>query len=293
MRILVFIIYLMILTGCQKDELSSVVEKKEAVAPKTQEVSREEKEKIIRTITDRTNSVEFDKFKNVTFWTSKSGVDSDNTNMYFYLVESKDKPSLIFRVVYSYVDSDWIFFDRIQILADDEKVIDKTFTRDDKPSRTVVSTKVLELADIVITEKDARAFEKIAGSKSAVVRYSGKGQRDFVISDLEKRNFSKMVEMYDDSRKLDGLAPLGFARRTAANDNLWKIYASVYSKKEVTALKSKAKELGIDLSVGNIGTIAWLVTGPPREGYARASEDLQIMKDAGFENLEVTKHVVY
>ncbi len=272
MRLIAAAVSLLLITGCQKAESPASQQAEAPIKQAPPALSADQKREMIAKITDRSDSVKVDKFKGTTFWTSSPGFDS-NPVIYFYVSDPKDRPELTFRVVYTYIGSDWVFFNRIQILADDEKVIDIQLPREKEPSRDVVAAKVIESVDIELSEAHAKAFDKVAGSKTAIIRYSGKGEVDININEREKRNFAKMVEMYDDSRIVDGLQPLGLTRRSSGDDNLWKVYVSTDSKKNLEQLKQKAKELGLELKIDNLATIAWFVSGTPRSGYAAAEAD--------------------
>lgn len=292
MRHLLFIAALLTLGGCQKSESYSASEASTIVAPAKRTLTIDEKRAIIRPITDRSNTVEIDKFKGVTFWTSRPPIEGRSAS-YFYVTETQADPDLIFRIVYAYIGEEWIFFDRIEILADDVKVIDRKLAREEEPARKVVSSKVLEVVDLLMSEDDMKAFDKIAGAKTAVIRFSGKGQKDISVSELEKSNFAKMVEMYDDLRELHGLEPIGFPRRVIDNDSSWKVLITVNSKKQLKEIKSKSVELGIEVRPLNLAGDIWVITGPVRKGYSAAAADSEAFTKAAtsVSRIVVAKHV--
>lgn len=292
MNKLFYIAALLALAACQKSEDPSKLPANAVAAPAKQELTIDEKRAIIRPIVDRSNTVEVDKFKGVTFWTSRPPIEGRSAS-YFYVTETQTNPDLIFRIVYAYIGEEWIFFDRIEILADDIKVVDRRLASEEEPARKVVSSKVLEVVDLVMSENDMKAFDKIAGAKTAVIRFSGKGQKDIPVSALEKLNFAKMVEMYDASRKLHGLEPIGFPRRTKGNDSSWKVLITVYSKKQLNEIKSKSVGLGIEVKATNIVDDAWLITGPVRQGYLAAVADSEAFTNAttSAPKIVVTKHI--
>lgn len=280
---------LLLLAACQPSEPTAKSDNKNKATAQAPEMSPEERKKFITSITDRATSGRVDKFTGYSFWEFESGRPTGTPRIDFSLAEGSNKPYLLMSARFLYLGSDWVFLDRIRILADDVVVLDTKLEKE--PFRKALTGMVMESASINISESDAKAFDKVAGSKTAVIRYSGQGYQDIVITDAEKKNLAKMVEIYDDIRKLNGLIPIGFERRTPPGDTKWHVTGYFLSKKDTNEFKEKAKNLGLDFEFKNErGSQLTFVYGPVREGYASAAEDLKKLAEAGITDFHQTKY---
>lgn len=151
---------------------------------------------------------EYDEFNNITWFESKN-IDGEKfsketeisvTRVFLYgsqygrLGEYADNVRLVLR----YYGDDWIFFDKVIILADGER---KEFQLNVyKAKREVVKGgffgRVYEEYDIAIGEDDMDFFLKVANSNTAKVRFSGKYDRDFYLNSNEKYIIKNILTAY-------------------------------------------------------------------------------------------------
>lgn len=297
MRIIFYFSVLLFLFGCQGEDDGARGQVNNSIVVdqvEKKELKLEHKKDIAQSLADRMNTVKFDKFKEVSFWESRPLLEFDSVS-YFYIVIPENMDKVITRIVYSYRGSDWIFFDRIQILADDVKVFDKKFSQEDI-SRRVDDGKVIESVDFIVDDDIVKSYDKIAGAVSSVIRFSGKKEKDVVVTSAEKMNFAKMVEVYDDARKIDGLSSLNLTRRIKEEDDTWKIVMIKIKplKKDIISIKEKSKKQCLLDIYSNMTRDIWFLSGPIRKGYKAAEEDFKCVEKLEFhEKFKVSKHIVY
>lgn len=280
---------LLLLAACQPSEPTAKSDSKNTATAQAPEMSPEERKKFITSITDRATSGRVDKFTGYSFWEFGSGKPPGTSRIDFSLTEGSNKPYLLTTARFLYLGSDWLFIDRIRILADDVVVLDTKLEKE--PFRKAMTGTVMESVSIDLAESNAKAFDKVAGSKTAVIRYSGQGYQDIDITDAEKKNLAKMVEIYDDIRQLNGLMPIGFERRTPPGDTKWHVAGYFLSNKDTNKFKAEAKNLGFDFEfINERGSELTFVYGPVREGYASAADDLKKLVEAGITNFQQKKY---
>lgn len=252
-------------------------------------VSEDEKRAMFEKISDRMGGVEIDKFKSSQFWNSRPGdKEYRDPYTYFYLSSPSDKLSPKARLVIAYIGDRWVFFDRVQILADDDLVFDQRYNREEV-SRDNGSSFVMEVVDMPVSEDLAKTAARIGAAKSATVRFSGDRTKDYSMSKGEIENFAKLAEVFDDIRPLYGLEKLGLPRNSKGNDIYWKWYSSNYEKKSAAIKDAKRMEAeGVKVSIHSY-TYTHYLTGPIREGRTAALKDKDLAESLGLEKSFVAK----
>ncbi len=151
---------------------------------------------------------EYDEFNNITWFDSKK-IDGEKFSkeaelsairVFLYgsqrgkLGEYVDNVRLVLR----YYGDDWIFFDKVIILADGER---KEFQLNvyDAEHEVVKGGslgRVYEKYDIAIDEEDMDFFLKVANSNTTKVRFYGKYQTDFYLNPHEKYIIKNILTAY-------------------------------------------------------------------------------------------------
>jgi hypothetical protein len=286
----VAVMAMLALGGC--DQNHTAVAAPAPTAPvKAAKVELEDYQKtaLVDEIVERLNKTEDDPFKKVSFFSSMPSTPAlGESSTHFYLVRPSEefaKPYL--RVYASYIGERWIFFDRIQILAGSEVVLDRTFDRS-KSRRDTVYGGVIESADFVVEPGDAVAALKIAQAGAATIRMSGEKQYDRKMTPDEVRNFAKLAEIYDDMEPLFGRPKKDVPRLSGPSDNLWRLASTYYSKRpEAIKRTTEYKKAGFDAYVEKItmsnGEPAWMVMMGEGKKRSEAEIDLAAVKKAGLE----------
>ncbi|CAL7899720.1 hypothetical protein MWF99_09295 [Fusobacterium necrophorum] len=195
------------------EELKEIKQQSEIEIKKEERELKEKQEKM-RKIENKFKEAmqniekEYDEFNNITWFESKN-IDGEKfsketeisvTRVFLYgsqygrLGEYADNVRLVLR----YYGDDWIFFDKVIILADGER---KEFQLNVyKAKREVVKGgffgRVYEEYDIAIGEDDMDFFLKVANSNTAKVRFSGKYDRDFYLNSNEKYIIKNILTAY-------------------------------------------------------------------------------------------------
>ena len=122
--------------------------------------------------------IEYDKFKDVTFVTSKKA-NGLNIRFYPYIGISGNNVSL--RIVNIYQGKDWIFFNSVQMLANG-----KSYTYNTPNPTREVNNGVYESTDILVDPQLLRMLENITLSDEKVeYRLSGEYSKDYILSAKE------------------------------------------------------------------------------------------------------------
>lgn len=102
-------------------------------------------------------------------------------------------------IVFGFENSDWIFFDKIYFNIDGNKYsIDVAYS--EQNTQVHDNGNISEWTIIPMEGNNnlsIDAFKKIAESKDAIIKFSGKGYIDHVITDSEKQNLKKAIELYE------------------------------------------------------------------------------------------------
>jgi hypothetical protein len=109
---------------------------------------------------------------------------------------SFDNKSVVLRLSAHYDGARWIFFNRLEISADGQKIYDKRF---DPLSikRRVESGLVFEDADYPASTADLAALHKISTAKSVTIRLSGQEQREYKLRESTIAKLAQSLAAYD------------------------------------------------------------------------------------------------
>lgn len=133
---------------------------------------------------------EFRRLRHYEDYMSKSSLYSTGVDVGFYLaLADYQKPD--FFVAPQYFGDDWMFVERIQFMADGDVVLDKSFGHEEV-DRNVSSSDglVRERVDFFLNENELDALRKFQGSKSSLIRVSGR--RVYRILSKERTKHIKM-----------------------------------------------------------------------------------------------------
>jgi hypothetical protein len=134
-----------------------------------------------------------DKIEKTTFYMAQNDGLRTQVGAYFGLADG-GSPYLRMKTVY-YGDN-WVFYDAVKIMADDEIVYEKAFNRRDV-TRDNEGGSVWEVADYVATPTDQAALAKISAAKSVTVRFAGRDRtRDHLMTAAEKTGLKSVLTAY-------------------------------------------------------------------------------------------------
>lgn len=146
-------------------------------------------------------AVERDKIEKITFYTPKSNDDYHGPRMSAY-ISLPDNVGPIFRVIFRFVGDEWIFFDHVKILSDDQIIFDKSFPYNDI-HRSNGAGWVLESLDKNADAELLNAVRRIAKAKAVTVRLSGSDHRqDFDVTADQRKQLAETLRMYDELQPL-------------------------------------------------------------------------------------------
>lgn len=121
-------------------------------------------------------AIEQDKFKNITYIDAKY-----STNFYPYIAILNG--NIMLRLKIRYFESDWIFFDKVTVLAADKRFELKIF----EPKRDTRGGYVEEESDTMVTPEILECLEATANSEKPEYRLTGKYYQD---NKFSKRDIS-------------------------------------------------------------------------------------------------------
>jgi hypothetical protein len=163
-------------------------------APVKPSITEKERKKIIA---DATKSLirQRDQMEKITFYSPSKDVHQTHVGAYLG-IEDGGAPVLHMRTIY--FGDRWVFFEKVKIMADDEIVFEKNFSRSDIV-RDNADGDVWEVADFVPGQNDLLAIKKIVRAKSVMVRFEGDERRhDHKISTIEKTRLQSILKAYDE-----------------------------------------------------------------------------------------------
>jgi hypothetical protein len=136
-----------------------------------------------------------DKIEKTSFYLSKNRNQSNSGIEAYIGISDGGSPYLRVRPIY-YGDN-WVFFDKIKVMANDEIVYEKTFPRS-AVARDNAAGSVWETADYIAEKYDLVALRKIASSSSATIRFDGRDrQHDHKITSRESASMKVVLDAYD------------------------------------------------------------------------------------------------
>lgn len=212
MKFVTVVIALMIMTGCspkptgdqsaaQSTPAPSPIATEVAVAPLPSvapELTKEDRKKIIVAATQNLKE-QRDKMEGVSFYLNKKPVRAAS-RLETYL-SIPDGSRVYLRMSPTYFGDNWIFYDSIKVMADDEVVYQRAMERRDV-TRDNGGGSVWEVGDYLGSEIDISALRTIAASKTATIRFSGSERRhDHNMTKQELKNIQQILSAYDELKE--------------------------------------------------------------------------------------------
>jgi hypothetical protein len=193
------VVVLSTLAACGRDKAPQVLSSAPLSVPVKTERARpsvtgEERDKLLSSATKGLLKSR-DKMEKVSFYLAKNR-SITRTNLDTYLAIPDGLPAIL-RVMPSYYGDDWIFFNTVKVMADDEIVYQKTFNHNDV-LRDNANGSVWEIADYIAGDVELATIKKIIASKSATIRFSGNEHReDHEISRGERDRLQQILTAYE------------------------------------------------------------------------------------------------
>ncbi|MDN7427783.1 hypothetical protein [Burkholderia sp. AU45388] len=165
-------------------------------------LTEQQRSDLISTATKDGFEVERDKVEKITFYSPKTN-SSEWSNQYLGVyISVPDGKGPIFRIYPHYQGDDWIFFDHLKVLADNEIVYEKEYSSSDM-RRDAKSSRVYESTDYAAKDDDIAAMRKISSARSVTVRLSGRDHRqDFEMSQGDRQRIARALSAYDSLQPL-------------------------------------------------------------------------------------------
>ena len=119
-----------------------------------------------------------DEFKKITFYYAPGKLSVPINHVTFYLsLEDNSMPEAIMRFVY--FGEDWLDFDKVAVLVDNEIVFEQTIPPEQIRKEATAMSQVYEIGDIKMTPH-LDVIEKIAQGTDLAVRMSGKSRGSYL-----------------------------------------------------------------------------------------------------------------
>ena len=137
--------------------------------------------------------LERDKIEKVSFYSAKLPRLATRVETYIALPDDK-LPYARMKAIY--FGDDWIFYDSIKVMVDDQVIYKNEFRRAEV-ARNNSGGSVWEVADYLANDVELAALNAIANSKSATIRFSGSERRhDHEVTKKERRDIQRVLEAY-------------------------------------------------------------------------------------------------
>ena len=143
---------------------------------------------------------EYDEFENAKFFRSKNkngtqSIIDDRIGLIGINNGKESKYPLITEIDFTYVGKDWIFFDNVVIISNDERK-EFEFKLTDGVQE-VAGKVVIEQQAILLDNETIDFFKKIIDNDVIKVRFSGKENYDFTLSENEKYKIKNMLIIHN------------------------------------------------------------------------------------------------
>ena len=137
--------------------------------------------------------LERDKIEKVSFYSAKLPRLATRVETYIGLPDNKQPYA---RMKTIYFGDDWIFYDSIKVLVDDQVLYENEFRRAEVV-RNNSGGSVWEVADYLANDVELATLYAIASSKSATIRFSGAERRhDHEVTNTERRDIRRVLDAY-------------------------------------------------------------------------------------------------
>lgn len=135
-----------------------------------------------------------DKVEKVSFYSTKTR-NSRTTRVECYIGISDNQMPFI-RIRATYFGDDWIFFDSVKVMVDDQIVYGRKFQRTGVVRHNAGGS-VWETADYVVSDNELGALVAIARGKSATIRFASDQRRhDHDVTKKERQDIQRVLEVY-------------------------------------------------------------------------------------------------
>lgn len=168
-----------------------------------EEIIKKEKSEKIKNLLNNFDK-EYDEFNDISFYNVKPYLRYYR-NIHVYIGQSGktykvETNNIWFRIEYTYLGDEWVFFDTIKIKTD-ENLYTISLTNEeyrDRYTDTLLTGSVVEIINLKFTEKDIPMLKDIVNSKEVKIRYVGdKKIRDINLFDNDKKNLAKVLEIIE------------------------------------------------------------------------------------------------
>lgn len=158
-------------------------------------LTKEERKAVIGAAT-RELKEQRDKMEGVSFYLNRKPIRAAS-RLETYL-SIPDGSRVYLRISPTYFGDNWVFFDSIKVMADEEVVYQRDMSRKDV-TRDNRDGYVWEVGDYLGSEIDISALRVIAASKVATIRFSGSERRhDHNMTKQEIKNIQRVLAAYDE-----------------------------------------------------------------------------------------------
>lgn len=166
----------------------------EAPAPPPQLIVGAERKKIVENLTKGMDE-ERDKMEGISFYSTKNMPALDSSVDAYISLPDARLPLL--RMKATYFGDNWVFYDKIKIMADDAVVYERDFEHG-QVHHDNSGGSVWETADYVAKAVDIAALKLVANSKTATIRFAGSEHRaDHDVTEKERKSIRSVVDTYE------------------------------------------------------------------------------------------------
>lgn len=175
------------------------VERKEAKRKKKQE-EKNKKVKLAKTQAQKLVKGKTDEFSGITWYENRRFTHYISYNrISLYIGYSPETHESWLRLKVSYSGNDWIFFNNIRLLCDNDKTMDLNFSYfSDKETDVLGGGDVSEWIDIPVNSSDLIYLKEFAKSNKSKIKFTGdKYYKKMTVSSTQKRAMLEVIEAYE------------------------------------------------------------------------------------------------
>ncbi len=143
-----------------------------------------------------------DRIQNINFYSPKAlkyysnGSWAADVRCFILPYLGRNDSSVWLRLIYNYTGSDWVFFEKVIVVADGQK-FEKSFDYSDIV-RDNEAYSVWEYVDDTVSASDEKMLWAIANSKETLVRFQGDDyMHDFTVNATDKQAIREVMTAYD------------------------------------------------------------------------------------------------
>lgn len=139
----------------------------------------------------KTLALKRDEIEKTSFYSPKHPISGNSGVEAYIAISDGRQPVLRMRSIY-YGDR-WVFYKKIKVLADNNIIYDRSFTRGEI-SRDNAGGSVWEVTDYIASADDIAAMQAIANARSTVIRFDGDDrQHDHKVTKQEAANLAVVI----------------------------------------------------------------------------------------------------